>query len=97
MTLPEHPHFWTFLSNHGHVMICLSQSPDMPLREVAVKVGITERSVQRIVHDLEQAGYLIKQKNGRNNHYDIADGEPLRHPLEQHCHVGDLVRMVRGS
>lgn len=85
---------WTFLSNHGHVLLCLARHPEMPLREVALLVGITERSVQRIVIDLELAGYLVRSRVGRGNRYDIASGEPLRHPLEKHCDIGDLIAMV---
>lgn len=85
---------WTFLTNHGHVLLCLAQDSDTPLREVALRVGITERSVQRIVSDLEQAGYLVKERVGRQNQYSIAEHAPLRHPVEAHRNVSDLIAMV---
>lgn len=73
---------WTFLSNHAHVLICIAQQPDIRLAEVADKVGIRERTVHRIVHELSEAGYLTVIKQGRNNHYEINLDLPLRHPLE---------------
>lgn len=73
---------WTFLSNHAHVLICIAQQPDIRLTDVADKVGIRERTVHRIVHELSDEGYLRVIKVGRNNHYEINLDLPLRHPLE---------------
>ncbi len=87
---------WTLLSNHGHVLVCLANDPHMRLRDVAERVGITERAVQRIVLDLEQAEMLRRDKEGRRNHYRINSRQPLRHPLEQHHTVGELVEAVSG-
>ena len=87
---------WTLLSNHGHVLVCLAGDPDMRLRDVADKVGITERAVQRIVHDLEQAEMLTREREGRRNHYRINARQPLRHPLEQPRTVGELIEAVSG-
>ena len=87
---------WTLLSNYGHVLVCLAGDPHMRLRDVADKVGITERAVQRIVHDLEQAEMLTREREGRRNHYRINAGQPLRHPLEQPHTVGELVEAVSG-
>lgn len=78
---------WTFFTNHAHVLYCLAREPHARMRDVALQVGITERAVQRIVHDLEEAGYLTKQRDGRQNHYQIVKHLPLRHPLEEHCTV----------
>lgn len=88
------PAGWTFLSNHAHVLICLAETPDMTLRAVANRVGITERAVQRIVTDLEDAGVLLRRKRGRQNVYAIHRAQPLRHPVESHRTVGDLLAMV---
>lgn len=82
---------WTFLSNHAHVIICLARHPDMVLREVALQVGITERAVQKIVADLEEAGALSREREGRRNHYRINRRFRLRHPLEQHAKIGELL------
>ncbi|MBX2852354.1 MAG: winged helix-turn-helix transcriptional regulator [Phycisphaeraceae bacterium] len=89
------PAGWTFLTNHSHVLICLALEPDMLLREVAQKVGITERAVQKIVLELEEGGVLVREKVGRRNHYTIKEGRSLRHPVEGHRQVRDLLDMVR--
>lgn len=85
---------WTFLSNHSHVLVALAQNPHLSLREVSLLVGITERTVQRIVTDLEEAGYIVKEKVGRNNQYSIKAQTSLRHPLEKHCTVGELLDLI---
>jgi len=85
---------WTFLSNHAHVLICLKQDPDQTIRLVAGQVGITERAVQMILSELEHAGYLTRHRDGRRNTYEIHDRRPLRHPIECHRHIGDLLRMI---
>ena len=87
-------HEWTFFTNHAHVMVCLARNPDQPLREVALAVGITERAVQRIIGDLESAGYLIRSREGRCNRYEMHPEIRLRHPLEEHCTIGDLLQVV---
>ncbi len=87
---------WTFLSNHAHVLIALYTDPDLVLREVALQVGITERGVQRIVQDLEDEGFIRREKVGRKNHYQVLVDQPLRHPLEAHRNIGDLLRLVSG-
>lgn len=86
--------YWTFLSNHAHVLICLAEDPQLPLRDVAQRVGITERSVQRIVSELEVGGYLVRSREGRCNRYTLRRAQPLRHPIEMHRRVGDLIEMV---
>lgn len=88
---------WTFLSNHTHVLVCLVADGDQILREVAQKVGITERAVQRIVADLEQAGVLQRERDprdARRNRYRINTDVRLRHPLEAHCRIGALLALV---
>ena len=68
---------WTFLSNHSHVLICLHQDPELTLREVANRVGITERSVQRILGELEEAGYVRRERRGLRNVYRFRTSAPL--------------------
>ncbi len=85
---------WTFLSNHGHVLVCLARDPDCRLRDVASRVGVTERAVQKILGDLEAAGIVCRERRGRRNRYRLNPDRPLRHPLEAHCSVGSLLRMV---
>jgi predicted DNA-binding transcriptional regulator len=91
---PAGLHRWTFLTNHAHVLILLSRDPTMVLRQVAFQIGITERAVQRIIADLEEDGFIQRQKVGRNNRYRILDHQPLRHPIESHRTIGDLIKLV---
>ena len=85
---------WTFLTNHAHVLLCLARSPELRLRDVAVLVGVTERAVQRIIADLEEAGYLSRRRHGRQNHYEIEQDLPLRHAVEAHQTVRALISMA---
>ncbi|MCB0216289.1 MAG: winged helix-turn-helix transcriptional regulator [Caldilineae bacterium] len=85
---------WTFLSNHAHVLICLASSPRMLLREVALRVGITERAVQKILADLEAEGLVVRSRDGRRNLYRLQLDQPLRHPLEAHRSVRELIELV---
>lgn len=85
---------WTFLTNHAHVLILLAQDSSMVLREVAVRIGITERAVQRIIADLEEGGFIEREKVGRQNQYHISVKQPLRHPIESHRTIGDLLHMI---
>ncbi|NBC10723.1 MAG: winged helix-turn-helix transcriptional regulator [Planctomycetes bacterium] len=87
---------WTFLTNHSHVLLCLAADPEMRLRDVASRVGITERAVQAIVQDLEEAGAITRTRVGRCNRYDLHPDHRLHHPVEAHCKVGDLIAMVLG-
>ncbi|MEZ5362632.1 MAG: winged helix-turn-helix transcriptional regulator [Bryobacterales bacterium] len=88
---------WTYLTNHAHVLILLARNPQATMREVADTVGITERAVQRIVSELEEAGVLERSRNGRRNVYEVKADRPLRHPVESHCSVADLLGLVNGS
>lgn len=88
---------WTFLSNHAHVLVCIAADPEARMRDVAQRVGVTERAVQRIVAELEEGGYLLRRKEGRRNHYEVTASRPLRHPLERHCMTDALLAMVLGS
>jgi len=85
---------WTFFSNHAHVLVCLAESPEATLREVAEQVGITERSAQRIITQLGEAGILTREKHGRRNSYVMDTAAHLRHPLREHCTVGELLRAI---
>ena len=85
---------WTFLSNHAHVLICMAQAPEIRIRDIAQRVGITERAASSIVADLESAGYLTRSKIGRNNRYELHDDRPLRHPIECHRSIGDLLALI---
>ena len=85
---------WTFLTNHGHVLVCLAVEPDVLLKDVASSIGITERAVQQIVGDLERAGVIVRLRVGRRNRYVLRREEGFRHPVEAGVTVGDLVDLV---
>lgn len=85
---------WTFFSNHAHVLFCLSAEPTILLRDVASRVGVTERAVLRIVAELEEAGVLQRQREGRRNRYAVIHAAPLRHAVESHCTVGELLAVI---
>lgn len=82
---------WTFLSNHGHVLLAIAADPTVRLRDVAERVGITERAAQLIVADLEEGGYLTRTRVGRRNTYEITRHQPFRHPAEAGHEVDDLI------
>ena len=85
---------WTFLTNHSHVLLAIAGDPGIRLRDVATAVGITERAVQRIVAELESAGYLEHERIGRRNHYEVNTDGTLRHPMEEHLEVGALLQVL---
>ena len=88
---------WTFLSNHAHVLLLIAKDPEVRLREVAERVGITERAVQRIVADLEHGHYIERVRNGRRNHYRVHAELPLRHPIESHRNVSNLISLIHNA
>jgi len=85
---------WSFLSNHGHVLMCIARDSNVRVREIARDVGITERAVHRILGELEEAGVIVRTRNGRRTHYEINERLPLRHPIEAEHSVGELVRLI---
>ncbi|MEA3511012.1 MAG: helix-turn-helix domain-containing protein [Actinomycetota bacterium] len=86
---------WTFLTSHARVLILISQNPDSRVRELAEVAGITERSTQRIIAELEDGGYLTHEKVGRRNHYVLSTSATLRHPREQAVEIGLLLDVFR--
>ena len=88
---------WTFLTNHAHVLLCLAREPEVRMRDVAHLVGITERAVQRIIADLEDAEYIERTRHGRRNRYKVRTDLPLRHPIERHERVSALITFVLGE
>lgn len=85
---------WTFLSNHGHVLVSLARDPDTRTRDVAEAVGITERAVQQIVHDLVEQGYVEKMKVGRRNRYTVVRGAHLRHQQVSRVSLGEFLDLL---
>jgi hypothetical protein len=85
---------WNLVTNHGHVLVCIAADPDARLRDVAEKVGITERTAAHIVNDLEQAGYLTKTRIGRRNRYEIDSGRAVRTPRRPTLTIGQLLSLL---
>lgn len=92
LTVPEAPiPSWTFLTNHAHVLIALSRDPELRQRDIAYHVGITVGAVHRILHELEESGYIRSEKVGRRKRYEVITDGPMRHPLEDQHTVADLI------
>lgn len=81
---------WTFLTHHAHVLLAVAANNDATVRDIADEVGISTRSAVTILNDLEDAGYLEREKRGRRNHYVLHPDRPLRHPANAAHTVGDL-------
>lgn len=88
---------WTFLTNHAHVLLCLARDPTLRRRDLAELVGITERAVGTVLAELQAARVIAVQRTGRRNSYRVMGTVRLRHPVEAHRTVGDLVRLVAGD
>ena len=88
---------WAFLSNHGRVLLFLARDPRMRLRDIAARAAITERSASGIVADLAEAGYVIKQKDGRRNRYQIQAHLPLPEPASRERTVGEVLALLAGT
>jgi len=87
-------HSWTLFTNHGHVLLFLAQNPSGRIRDIAFEVGITERAVQRIIVELEGDGYLEHSRDGRRNVYKVFSRKHLRHDMEKHKQVCDLIKLI---
>jgi hypothetical protein len=88
---------WGFLTNHARVLLRIAQDPDARLRDIAAGLGITERSAYGIVTDLTQAGYVVKQKDGRRNRYQIQAHLPLPDPVGQEPAIGEVLATLIGE
>ena len=88
---------WSFLTNHGRVLLCIAHDPGVRLRDIAARVGITERSAFGIVSDLAAGGYAIKKKDGRRNRYQIQAHLPLPEPASQEPAIGAVLALLAGA
>ena len=88
---------WSFLTNHARVLPCIARDPGTRLRDIAASVDITERSAHGIVTDLTAAGYVIKQKDGRRNRYQIQAHLPLPEPATQEPAIGEVIALLAGA
>jgi len=85
---------WTLLTGHGHVLVEIARSPDARIRDIAPVVGLTERTVQAIVADLESAGYLTRTRDGRRNRYTVNPDSLFRHPAQEGHRVGPFLALL---
>ena len=88
---------WGFLTSHARVLLCIARDPGVRLRDVAASLGITERSVHALVADLTAAGYVVKQKHGRRNRYQIQAHLPLPEPASREPAIGDVLTLLVGD
>ena len=88
---------WGFLTNHGRVLLCIAHDPGVRLRDIAARLGITERSAHGIITDLAEAGYVVKQKDGRRNRYRIQAHLPLPEPGTREPAVGEVLAVLLGN
>jgi DNA-binding MarR family transcriptional regulator len=88
------PPRWDFLTNHGHVLLCVFHDSGIRLRDIAAAVGITERGAHKILTELVDEGYVLRERQGRRNSYKVKLEMPLRHPLVQEREVGELLQVL---
>ena len=85
---------WSFLTNHARALVCIAHDPGVRLRDIATMVGITERSAYAIVDDLASAGYVVKDKDGRRNRYQIQAHLPLGEPIGREPTIGEVLEIL---
>lgn len=88
---------WTFLTNHGHVLLAVALNPDIRVKDVASSVGITTRHALLILRDLEDAGYIHRERVGRATHYTVQRNRPFRHPTAAAHRVAELIAIFTDS
>ncbi len=88
---------WTFLTNHAQVLICIAHDPGVRLRDIGERVGITERAAHRIVAELDTAGYITREREGRRNRYTINADSPLPDPIARERNIGELLEIVTSA
>jgi DNA-binding IclR family transcriptional regulator len=94
MSSDNEPKTWTFLTNHAQVLLCLAETPDVRLRDVAEHVGITERATQRILAELIEAGYVKTERIGRRNRYTVDGEHAMRHSAQLGYRIGALLEAL---
>ena len=94
MSSNNEPKTWRFLTNHAQVLLCLAETPDIRLRDVAERVGITERATQRILAELIEAGYVKAERVGRRNRYTVDRQHAMRHSAQLDHEIGALLEAL---
>lgn len=85
---------WTFVTNHTQVLLCIARDPDVRLRDIATRIGITERATQRILADLVDAGYVKRRRQGRRNSYTVNPDMRMRHPAQTGHDIGEVLDIL---
>jgi DNA-binding transcriptional ArsR family regulator len=88
---------WSFLTNHARVLLCIAHDPGVRLRDIAGRVGITERTAYGIVTDLTDAGYVVKERDGRRNRYQIQEHLPLPETGGRERTIGEVLALLAGA
>ena len=88
---------WTFMTNHTQVLLCVAREPDIRLRDIAERVGITERAAQRILADLVEAGYVERRRQGRRNRYTVNPDMRMRHSAQDGHEIGEVLELLGGG
>jgi DNA-binding MarR family transcriptional regulator len=88
---------WTFLTNHAQVLVCIAQDPEVRLRDIGERIGITERAVHRLVSELVDAGYVSKERHGRRNRYAIEAHAPLPDQVARRRSIGELLGVLTAA
>jgi DNA-binding IclR family transcriptional regulator len=92
--MPERPR-WTFITSHGAILIEVTRNPDATVRELAERSGLTERQAHRVLADLVEDGYIVRERVGRRNHYRVDKAQPMRHPILASLQVGELLNALQ--
>lgn len=82
---------WTFLTNHGHVLLAVAADPDARVNDIAAKVGITPRTTLQILKDLDDGGYVHRSRDGRRTRYAVEPHQHFRHPATASREVDGLI------
>jgi DNA-binding MarR family transcriptional regulator len=88
---------WSFLTNHGRALVCIGHDPGVRLRDIAATLGITERSAYQIVTDLTETGYVVKEKDGNRNRYQVQTHRPLGGAIGREPTIGELLELLVGK
>jgi len=87
---------WSFLTNHARVLLCIAHDPGVRLRDIAARVGIAERSAYGIITDLAEAGYIVKEKDGRRNRCQIQEHLPMPDSASRERTIGEVLALLAG-
>jgi predicted ArsR family transcriptional regulator len=85
---------WAFITSHGVVLLEVAREPNATIRQIAERAGLTERQAHRVLADLAEEGYIVRERVGRRNRYNVNASRPLRHPSVAARRIGDLLELI---